>query len=45
MQELVRTQQVLNKKHLGFAALRNPFSGRKALGSGADEFRPHALEV
>lgn len=29
-QELVRTQQVLNKKHLGFAALRDTFFIREA---------------
>lgn len=39
-QELVRTQQILNQKHLGWAALKDTFvMATKFLARGANQFR------
>ena len=44
--ELVRTQQVLNRKHLGLAALKGTAVPRgAAAGARADQLRPHALAL
>ena len=44
--ELVKTQQVLNKKHLGWAALKGTAKIRGwALDEGADQLHQDAVEV
>ena len=44
-QELVRTQQVLNRKHLGWAGQCHALLRTARLLAGPDQFRAHAVEV
>ena len=45
-EELVKTQQVLNQKHLGFAALKDTFvMAAGFLAKGPNELRENAVEI